>query len=255
MIVLNSFNSMFFPTKLPDCPDEISFKSAVEAANSQYLARITKAALFALSSIAATITLVLTEAALITWPLAIPSIIISLITGVAFFRLNYLDQVYMKGLEDPKRADLIKHELMKVFNSTPCPEKDQALQTLHGVNRLLKCEMFTEELILQISNLYEAETFEPKTKSLATLALELNCPIRISGATKWFEQGRYGLNSYQFEVDLSWEGTPDSEMLIFFKQTEKAKEGEEEKAPIPLKTAISASDSNLNPCHAPLLSN
>ena len=228
--ITKTFMQVFSPPKLSE-NSEISFKSAVDALKLQSIARIAKAALFTLCSLAATITLVLTEASVISWPVTIPVMIISALTGLIFYRLNSLDQKYVEGLDDKTRESLAKKELERIFlshNSIPANEIDKNLKDL---NRLLGSEIFGKRAIDQILDI-QAKSFlvnktgnseQAITQSIAEAALEQKKSIALCFDIKWTDEGRYGWSSYNRSLHINWKGSPAEPFELVYSSSEKTK--------------------------------
>lgn len=217
---MNVFNRVFFPQKLPE-PNEITFKTAVNAVNAQRISRIVKAALFALSSIAATITLVLTEASIIKLPAAIPALLVTLAAGIVFYRLNALDERYLEGLDDQTRSSLAKKELERILLAKEALPPKEVEKSLKDVNRLLGGEIFEKDAIDQILAAQKLAALSETPKSIAEVALEQKTPITLSSASTWHEQGRYGLPSYERCNQVSWSGNPADSLEITYKSEKK----------------------------------
>jgi hypothetical protein len=223
MLVLNQISHLFFPPKL-SAPSDITFKEALDATHTHKLARITKAALFALSSVAATVSLVLTEAAVIGWPFAIPAILLTVITGVAFFRLNSLEKRYAEGLDDVTRTSLVKKELDRILLTTPPLPKEETVQSFKAINRVLGNTIL--DLPEVIHTLYSQDLTQSQ-QSLADLAHEHNQPLAFAYNVEWFERGHYGLPSYQFHVEIIWSGNLEDSIHVKYYKTEKTRDGKD----------------------------
>ena len=215
---MTAISRVFFPPK-PLEAKEITFKTAVEAVNTQRIARITKAALFALSSVATTVTLVLTEASIISWTLAIPVILVTILTGIIFFRLNALDKRYLEGLDDTIRSSLAKKELERILLSSIPLKSEEVTKSLKDINRLLGSEIFEKDAIAHILLMQSKAALNQPLKSIAEFAFEQNKPIIISANSAWLEQGRYGLPSFELSVGVNWSGNPTDSLEVNYTRT------------------------------------
>lgn len=211
---------LFFPPEIPESTP-ITMKDAMSYLDTQRIARIAKAALFTLSSIAATVTLVLTQTAVITWPLVIPSILISAVAGLIFYRMNSLDENYIERLNDETRKALVKNELETIFLKKNACEIEDISQSLRNVNRLLQCDIFPDSAINNVLNIQFQALDAKTTKSLAEFALEQNTPIVISSRFEWFQQGRFGLTSFDQAAQVSWNGDLEKEISVFYQSKPK----------------------------------
>jgi hypothetical protein len=214
------FNHVFFPQVIPESTP-ITMKDALSLLDTQRMARITKSALFALSSFAATVTLVLTQGAVISWPLVIPSILITVVTGLIFYRLNSHDEKYIERLNEETRQTLVKKELETIFLRKNAFEVKNIPQSLQNINRLLQCDIFSENDINNILNIQFCALDAKSTKPLAEFALEQNKPIIISSRFEWFSQGRFGLSSYDQIAQVSWNGDPEKKISVIYQSKTK----------------------------------
>ena len=228
--ITNQISKLFFPPTHPEST-EVTFKIAMDALSTQRIARITKAAVYVFASIAATVTLVLTEAAIIAWPLAIPSIVVSVIAGLVFYRLNSLDKRYVEMLDDKTRESVAQKELERLFLShDPLTEKE-VKKSLNDINRLLGLEIFDKEAIDSILRVHSLAELKGSKTSLGEFAFEQNQPIVISATSVWFEQGRFSLPSYEMSVGVTWNGNPSDPICASYKMTEKTKDGKDIEVP------------------------
>lgn len=211
---------LFFP---PVPPEDMTIKTAIENLNTQRIARVAKAVFFTLSSIVLTAALALTEAAIITAPIAIPLVVISVITGLIFYRMNSLDERYVEGLTDKKRESLSKQELERVFLSETRSTNAELTKSLNHVNRLLRLEIFDEKAIKIILRLNDEAALEPI--SLGAFAFGKNQALNISCASEWLEHGQFGLSNYGFDVEVNWNGNPENPIQVKYLRKEKTAEG------------------------------
>lgn len=220
MNLIEQTATLFFPPK-PTDPSEMTLKTALDAILTQRIARIAKAAIFALSSIAATLTVVLKEAMFISWPIVIPAMLISLIAGMVFYRLNSLDNHYLGELNDKKRETLAKQELERILlGSDPVNPKD-ITKSFKDLNRLLGNEIFAKEMIDTILRIHSEVSVDRCVKSIGQAAFDQGTPIILSYNLGWVEEGRYGLPSNEYELGLHWSGNPCDPFEIAYKIQEK----------------------------------
>lgn len=219
--------NLFFPPTLPAAA-EMTFKIAMEAVNQQRIARITKTAVFAISSIAATVCLVLSEASIVSWPILIPAITVSVLAGAIFYRLNSLDKRYTNGLDDKTRSQLAKSEMERIFlGKTPFSDK-HVTKSLKNLNRFLGHEIFDKEAIERILMIKNEAHRNKAPKSIAEVGFEQLVPVAISHHIEWEEPGRFGLNSYQYALKVSWDGNPKTPIVINYQSQEIFSAAEEE---------------------------
>lgn len=220
MNTITQISTLFFP---PDQKDtaEISFKDAIQDLTTQRVARVAKAIFFTISSIAATVSLVLTESGVITWPLALPAILTTLIAGLIFYRLNSLDSQYVERLNDATRESCAKKELERIFLSREIFSPETVTNSLKGVNRLLGLDIFNREAIDNILCIQRNADFNAAPKSIGEMALEQNRSIAITLGADWFEQGRFGLPSYELSVGVNWTGILEDPIVVKYHAKEK----------------------------------
>lgn len=193
--------AMFFPKK----PVSMDFTAAIDALKMQQMARITKAALFALATLALTAVVVLSEASMIAWPIFLPVVIVTLVAGFLFYRLNSLDDQYISGLDGNLRASLAKEEIDKLFCQRPSRElkKEEIESTLQNINTLVGHEIFCATFRKKVIDAHESCDGE---KTLAEFFEAKNIPFHIEGKREWEEKGRFGLSSYTRAIDIKWNG-------------------------------------------------
>lgn len=201
MKIAEQARAMFFPVK----KGNLEFSDAVNVIKLQQAARVTKAALFALASIAVTAIVVLAEASLIAWPIFLPALVVALITGILFYRLNSQDKKYVEGLDDSIRASLAKKELHSLLCERPAKEiKPKEIEDkLKGINLLLGHKVFTEDYRKRLIDFHR--TCEG-SKSLSEEIKGKGANLEIAFKKEWQETGRFGLPSHKCSIDLKWEG-------------------------------------------------
>lgn len=224
--ITNQVSRLFFPPSHQEST-EVTFKTAMDALNTQRIARITKAVVYAFASIAATVTLVLTEAAVITWPLAIPSIVVSIIAGLVFYRLNSLDKRYVEMLDDKTRESVAKKELERLFLSDEPLTAKEVKKSLNDLNRLLGLDMFDKEAVDNILRIHGEAVLKGSKTSLGEYAFAQNQPIVISSAYEWFEKGLFNLPSYRTTVGVTWSGNPSDPICATYAKTERTRDDKE----------------------------
>ncbi|HEV8051330.1 MAG TPA: hypothetical protein VGP47_02465 [Parachlamydiaceae bacterium] len=222
--ITNQISKLFFPPILPETT-EVTFKIAMDALNTQRIARITKAVIYTFASIATTVTLVLTEAAIIAWPMAIPSIVVSIISALVFYRLNSLDKRYVEMLDDKTRESVAKKELDRLLLSDEQLTSKEISKSLNDINRLLGLEIFAKADIDNILRIHTDAALKGSKTSLGAFAFELNQPIVISSTSVWFEQGYFNLPHYEKSVGVTWNGNPSDPISTSYKKTETDKNG------------------------------
>lgn len=224
--ITSQISKLFFPPTQPEST-EVTFKTAMDALQTQRIARITKAVVYAFASIAATITLVLTEAAVITWPLAIPSIVVSLVAGLIFYRLNSLDKRYIEILDDKTRETVTKKELDRLFINDELVTATQLKKSLSGLNRLFGLEVFDKEALENILRIRDEAELKGTKIALGAFAFEQKQPIVISSTFSTFEKGLFGLPSYETTAGVSWTGNPSDPIITTYKTVEKTSDGQD----------------------------
>lgn len=205
-----TIKGLFFPP----VPEKINFRTTVEAHQNQANARITKTALFALATVAASLTLLLTEAAVITWSLALPAIAITVALGLLFYRLNEMDHSHIELIDDDKKSAVIKKRLEKIFYETDVRSDDYVRASLRGLNRLFGKTLFEETFIAKIVLLNHMKSDDENKKSLAQLAAEDQVNLSIHFEDEWKETGRYGHKGYDWGLKLIWNGEHGSPIEV-----------------------------------------
>lgn len=208
----------------PKTPAELDFKNAVKAENTQRLARITNIALYAIMSFVATLTIVLNEAAVITWPITLSLIAVNLVIAGLFFRLRSIDHKYLKDFDDAKRSDIVKNEIERIFHSQTTFEDKEIMTSLKGINRLLGNPIFDQALIEKILLTNAAARKNAIAQSLAQTAQEQNIDIDFACESEWEEQGRFGLPSYKYAYNVAWSFIPGESIVTYSSQEIKPEE-------------------------------
>ena len=226
--VTTQISNLFFPPEIPE-NREITFDAAIDALDTRRLARITKAALFALSSIVGTVMLILTETAVLTWPIAIPLVAVTLVAGLIFYRLNSLDSRYVEFLTDKTKEKLVQHELNRILLSPSTFTTEEVTKSLNCINRLLDMEAFDAVDRGHILNMHAESLLATSSQSIAEFAYELGKPIKIDSKADWFDQGRFGLPSFARKVEVVWSGIPNDNIHIIYTSIEKNKDGSDVK--------------------------
>lgn len=216
--IINQTVTLFFPPEKQDL--EVTFDSALSDLAIQRVARIAKTIFFTIASVAATIAITLTESGIITWPLALPAILTTLIAGLIFWRLNSLDSSYIEKLTDEIRESCAKRELERIFLSEGLFTSEEVVRSLNGLNRLLNLEIFDQDIIDRILSLHVCAG----NKSLGEKAIEQNKPLAISLGSEWTEQGRFGLPSYDLNVGVSWTGVLSEPIVVKYQSKEKVEQ-------------------------------
>lgn len=196
----------------------MDFPSAITALDSQRLARITKIAIYALATIATVATLVLTEAAVIAWPIALPIIAVTLIAWAVFYHLNSHDDTYLGPLDAQTLAMLAKKELEGVFN-WPAAVKTAAEieRTISDAHKLLGRQVFSPAFIQKIT---EKHLNAGKEEATATDgAAPTENPLRIDCQEEWPEIRGFGLAKHNCTLKVSWSGLPGEPLEVDFKKT------------------------------------
>lgn len=175
--------SLFFPKSY----DNIDFPTAIEMLEQQKLARITKTALFALATIGLMALCTLAELTVISVLISLPILLITVVAGSLFLRLNLLDQAYLEGLTEEKRPQLIKNSLDSLFNQSTYSNLEKR-QTLLQINTLIGYPLFSSTLINQLTMNTEANSK----------------PLELTH--DWIDQGRFGLSSSSRNIHVTWSG-------------------------------------------------
>ena len=180
----------------------IVLTKAAQAIDAQRVARITKTALYALAAIGVVTTILLTEAAIVAWPVTLTVIAVTLVAGGIFYYLNKLDRRYQEGLDDKTRTELAQRELEKLFCSASSDiNMHQIDQQLSGVNKLLGHRVFSSALTNKL------------------LGNDTSGDLQIKCQQNWHEKGLYGLPAYDYEVDLAWSGKAGDAISVAYKET------------------------------------
>lgn len=208
----HQMKAVFFPKKV----EKVDLQSSLAAQNNQRIARITKTAIYIFAALATAAMIVLTEAAIIAWPVTIPVILITAIAWIVFYRLNKMDQQYTQDIDDKMRSDLCKKEMEKLFLEDTKGKELVVERTLTDLNQLLGHPVFEAPFI---SKVREIQTKRGESKTLAEAAQLLSTPFTIDSQQKWREQGRYGWNSYEYEVKMAWSGKATEPIEVSYKKT------------------------------------
>lgn len=219
--------TLFFPPAAQQEPKEITFNDAIRDLNVQRIARIAKTIFFTISSIATTVALILTEASIFATWMAIPAFLTVLVAGAIFYRLNSLDSRYVERLTDATRESCIKKELERIFLSQEKFTPEEVTKSLNNVNRLLKFDVFDKEAI---DNILSIQQNDSNLKSIAEMAKEQNQSIAVALGSDWFEQGRFGLPSYNLSVGVNWSGIPTDPIVVKYQSKEAGKNTEADEA-------------------------
>lgn len=184
-------SSLFFPKS----HDNIDFPTALAMLDQQRLARITKTALFAIATIGFTTLCTLAELTIIPPLISLSILLVTVVAGLLFLRLNLLDQTYLEGLTEKKRSELIKTSLESVFNqSTDSTLKKKP--TLIQINTLVGYPVFSPTLIDQLT----INTITPSQ------------PLELTH--DWIDQGRFGLSSSNRNIHITWSGVQGSPFFV-----------------------------------------
>lgn len=223
--------TLFFPPAAQQESKEITFNDAIRDLNVQRIARIAKTIFFTISSIATTVALILTEASIFATWMAIPAFLTVLVAGAIFYRLNSLDSRYVERLTDATRESCIKNELERIFLSQEKFTPEEVTKSLNSVNRLLKFDVFDKEAIDNILSIQQnADVNDANLKSIAEMAKEQNQSIAVALGSDWFEQGRFGLPSYNLSVGVNWNGIPTDPIVVKYQSKEAGKNTEADEA-------------------------
>lgn len=203
MDIIQPLRLMFFPKK----PASIDFQTAIDALKLQQRARITKAALFAIATIALTAVVLLSEASLIAWPIFLPVVLVTIAVGVLFFRLNSLDNRYIEDLDGDQglRASLAKQEIDRLFCSRPSSaiKKEEIDRTLQEINLLVGHQLFSPTFRKQVLDMHDRSAGD---KTLAESAEVLGVSLALECKKELQEKGRFGLPTYVRAIDMKWGG-------------------------------------------------
>lgn len=209
--IRTTIRGIFSPPKNEN-PD---FTSALAAIDRQRVARIVKAAVYIFATVTTAVSIMLTEAAVITWPIAIPTLLVTLAAWGVFWRLNRLDDRYVEELDDTRRMELAKKELERLlFTQTldTFPDSQSLSKAFENINKLLSCEAFSQEFLKNIREIKERAP--TSTKTLCDTAQELCTPLSIKCTRDEVEKGRYGNPSRKRNLELDWSGKRDDAITI-----------------------------------------
>lgn len=224
MSIPTTAKALFFPPT----PEKLNFQAAVQAHRHQQLARITKMALFIIATLAASATIILTEAAIITWTIALPVIAVTIAAGLLFYRLNALDHRHIEHVEDEKKDVIVQKRLEKLFYEPTIRDDKYVRDSLRGLNRLFGKKIFTDTFIAKIVFLNNLKADGVDEKSLAQLAKEEEVNLSIRFEDEWTELGRFDLPGYQWSLKFNWDGQHGSPIEISCKRAIIVKKEAEE---------------------------
>lgn len=222
--IANKAHSVFFPKE----PEKIKFSAAVDAHETQRIASIARVALFAIATVATSITLVLTEAAVISWSAALPAIAVTLTVGYLFYRLYSLDQKHTAPFDDATKSLLVKGKLEKVFFEKALRTDDSLSIVMRGTNRLIGKNLFNEAFISKLLRLNKIKQETGSDKSLASIAKEQSMDLSIHHNDEWRENGRFGLPGYDYFLEIIWDGGDGSPIRVNCKRVQFIEEPQEQ---------------------------
>lgn len=205
-------SDILFPNTTP----KQDLSHALDAIKQQQLARIAKVAIYTLAAIATTATIVLTEAAVIAWPTALPVIIVCLAAWALFYRLNTIDSRYTAELDDQSRSAMAKQALEELFQQ-PYLTKEQVKQKIEEINTLLGCKAISEEYEQTIMTLLD----QSDNKSIQDRAKDKGISLALASKKEWDEPGRFGLDAYHRQVEINWDGSLAATLKVTYQANKK----------------------------------
>lgn len=210
MQYLQPVKSFLHPEKI----EQWDFSAASKAAEKEHLAKITRAALFIFTTLVTTAVLVLTDVSVVLWPIAGPLTMIMLIAGVAFYFTNDLEARQAEGLNNDKRAELVKDELERLFFHEKL-ENWNPKEALTCANKLLRAEIFTEDYIQKITEL-------TGDKTLCQAAENNNLDLSFSKTLPVFIRGWYGDSNIEYTIEMHWSGKQENSLVCKIQEQEQA---------------------------------
>lgn len=200
----------------PKPPTEFTFETAAHACKMQRIARITKTAFFALATLSTMAALSLSDLSVITWPVTLTLIGITIVALGTFFALNRLDKKYTKELSDDKRSSLVTNEIENIFHGKRRRSDQEIKKSLTQINCILGTTVFTKRMTENLLKVNALSTQpEHQTKSLNEIALEHTIPIIFSCSCAWKEKGRFGLPTCDYKFEISWSHIPGETKVTY----------------------------------------
>jgi hypothetical protein len=192
----------------PQPPKELDFKGAVAAIDTQRISRIAKSAIFAFSTALSTVTMILSEASIIAWPIILPLVAISVVAFGVFYRLNSLDKKYVSGLDDAKRTSLVQTEIEKVFHGKEKMDDVEVTKSLKGINQILGNVVFNDNFIKSILATNAEKTTSEKSIAEIIVEKKQEKMMNFSCTSEWVEKGGFGLPAYKYTFTVKWSPVP-----------------------------------------------
>lgn len=198
MKVINAF---FSPVK----PAVWNLDTATAQIKQQQIARITKTALFILATAGAIATVLITEVAVVAWPITLTVIAATVIAYLLFRRLNNQDQQYVEGLDQATKEFCAKEKLEEIFTRPVTNENKQMdiFQILENINCLFGQTVFSVSYMDKVSQLRE-ECTVGQILLAESQPKDVDSSFAFKFKKEWHEKGRYGLPSFDHKLNLSW---------------------------------------------------
>lgn len=205
------FKAIFFPPK----NEQMNMTLALAALDRQCEARVARLAVYVFATMMTGASIILTEAAVITWSITLPALLVAFVAWAIFGRLNTLDEAYVDKLDDSQRSLLAKaeierllfHEKLEAFNNVA-----DLVKAFENINRILGCRVFSSEFIRGVGALKKESANDGKT--LYEAAHEQNHPLSIDFKSEEFERGWFGRPPLQRNLECRWAGQKEDEVIV-----------------------------------------
>lgn len=216
--VRSHVQGIFYPQR----NENINLASALAAIDRQRVARIVKTAVYVFASFATATSIMLTEAAAVTWFIAIPTLTITLAAWMIFWKINRLEMRYIEGISDKMRSDLAKSELDRLLfrqSIEAYRDTNELRKAFENINTLLACEAISPVFLKGIIEIKERAPASAKT--LHEVAQECCIPLSLSHSREKLEKGRFGHPSCSRMLEIKWDGKREEAIEIVLKTITK----------------------------------
>lgn len=208
-IYYNQLHSFLKPEKI----EQWDFPKANQAEKKSLIAKISRTALFIFASITTVATIVLTDAAVVVWPIAGPILLITIISWLALYYLRNLEEQHTDGLDETKRAEIAKFEITNLFFEQKLGSLD-LIQKFTSLNKILKSEIFSPDYIKKIEKLKDYTD-----KTLFEAAQESNVDLSFDQKITVFERAWCKVDwqpdtGTEYTIEASWSGKKEDEIVI-----------------------------------------
>lgn len=214
---ITHYPDISFPPK----NDHIDFTSALAALNRQRVARIAKVAIYIFATIATAASIMLTEAAIISLPITLSALLVTVTTWLIFWRLNSLDDAYVDKIDDHQRSELARMEFERLLFHEKLNSFKSGLQlalAFEDINKVVSYPLFSTEFLQKLLAIKEQTSNGNKT--IYEAAKELTTPLSLCTHNEIVERGWFGKPPLKRKIEFKWDGEKD-EGIVLHMTTEK----------------------------------